>query len=149
MAVQPKDYLTQTIDIANEEKEILDCLAAKHGLSKIEIRAAKNSLQVIIENAIGKAKKILKYYNCPLVPHRNKDSIYFLYEVGAINDDEYRSLSSAIGFRNSMIHDYMQFNIDVLLKILKEKKYLDVYNFLISDINYGDVVIKRIENFLA
>ncbi|MBT4290603.1 MAG: DUF86 domain-containing protein [Deltaproteobacteria bacterium] len=31
-----------------------------------------------------------------------------------IEDDVFKNLSEAIGFRNSMIHDYMNFNDDVL-----------------------------------
>ena len=53
-----QDYLDKTIEIANEEKVILDELSSKDRLSKIEFRAAKSSLQTLIENSIGKAKKI-------------------------------------------------------------------------------------------
>ncbi len=142
-----KEYLIATQKIANEEKEILDLLSKKETLSPIELRAAKNSLQVIIENAIGKLKRILKHYNCPIIPQRSKDALNILYDVGAIDDELYYSLSSAIGFRNSMIHDYMKFNEDILYQILKEQKYLDIYNFLIDKADYNDVVIKRVENY--
>jgi len=143
-----KDYLISTIELANEEKDVLDELASKEYLNPIELRAAKNSLQVIIENSIGKSKRILKYYNCPIVPQRSKDSIQFLYDTGAIDEDTYQNLSNAIGFRNSMIHDYMKFNKEVLYKILKNKTYLDIYNFLISDLNFNQTIRSRIENFI-
>ncbi len=142
-----KEYLIKTQKIANEEKEILDILSQKDTLSPIELRAAKNSLQVIIENTIGKLKRVLKYYNCPIIPQRSKDALIFLYDAGAIEDELYQSLNSAIGFRNSMIHDYMKFNEEILYKILKEKKYLDIYYFLIDDIEYSEVIIKRIESY--
>ncbi len=142
-----KDYLIHTIDIANEEKEILDILSDKDILSPIELRAAKNSLQVMIENLIGKSKRILKYYGCPIIPQRSKDALNFLYDIGAIEDEEYYSLSGAIGFRNSMIHDYMKFDNEVLHKILKEKRYMDVYNFLIDNVDYKQIIITRIENY--
>jgi uncharacterized protein YutE (UPF0331/DUF86 family) len=142
------DYLTNTIKIANEEKEILDILSSKKILTPIELRAAKNSLQVMIENFIGKTKRILKYYNCPIVPQRSHDALRFVYEVGAIEDELYQSLSSAIGFRNSMIHDYMKFNNDILFQILKEKRYVDIYNFLVENVNYKNVIISRIENYI-
>jgi len=141
-------YLQESKRIAIEEKEILELLAAKEELSPIELRAAKNSLQVLIENAIGKAKRILKHYNCPVVPQRSRDAISFLYEVGAIDDEMYRSLHSAIGFRNSMIHEYMRFDEAVLYKILEAKRYLDLYDFLVDPVEYNAVVIKRIENFI-
>ena len=141
------DYLLSTIEIAEEEKEILDMLSPKEVLSPIELRASKNSLQVMIENMIGKSKRILKHYNCLIIPQRSKDALNFLYELGALEDEEYQALSSAIGFRNSMIHDYMKFDKKVLFIILKEQKYNDIYNFLMKEPNYSDVVIRRIENY--
>lgn len=142
-----KDYLIVTIELANEEKRILDFLSDKVVLSDIEIRAAKNSLQVMIENLIGKSKRILKNYDCPIIPQRSKDAITILHEVGALEDEIYSSLSNAIGFRNSMIHDYMKFNIEVLYKILRTKSYHDVYKFLIDEAQYKEIIIKRIENY--
>ncbi len=142
-----KDYLIATTKLANEEKEILDILSNKDILSPIELRAAKNSLQVMIEKLIGKSKRILKYYDCPIIPQRSKDALNFLYDIGALDDEEYYSLSGAIGFRNSMIHDYMKFKNEILYAILKEKRYLDIYNFLVDDINYKQIIITRIENY--
>jgi hypothetical protein len=43
---------------AIEEKEVLDLLSKKKTLDAIEIRACKNSFQVLIEAMIGKSKKI-------------------------------------------------------------------------------------------
>jgi len=142
-----KEYLNETKKIADEEKDILDLLSSKKVLSPIELRAAKNSLQVMIENLIGKTKRILKHYDCPIIPQRSKDALNFLYDVGAIDDEIYKSLSGAIGFRNSMIHDYMKFDPEVLYKILRDKKYMDIYNFLVDEVSYTSIIRKRIENF--
>ncbi len=141
-----KEYSQNSKIIANEEKDILDQFSQKDKLSPIEIRAAKSSLQVLIENMIGKSKQILKHYNSPIIPQNSKDSIIILHEIGAIEDEEFYNLSSAIGFRNSMIHDYIKFDIKILETIVKKKSYIAVYNFLIKEPNYKDVIIKRIEN---
>lgn len=146
MKVNFPDYLNSTRQIAKEEKEILDILSSREVLTPIELRAAKSSLQVLIENAIGKSKRILKHYDCQIIPQSGKDAISFLYDSGAIDEETYQQLSAAIGFRNSMIHDYMKFNKEVLIKIVKDKTYLNIYDFLMDDINYKNVVIKRIEN---
>lgn len=143
-----KDYLINTIEIANEENEILEQLSIKEVLTPIELRASKNSLQVIIENSIGKAKRILKHYNCPIVPQRSKDAIQFLYEVGALDDELYQNLSSAIGFRNSMIHDYMKFNPEILYMILKNKTYIPIIEFLNNPCEYNSTIQSRIENYI-
>jgi len=141
-----KEYLINSQKIANEEKSVLDQLSEVKNLSPIEMRAAKSSLQVLIENAIGKSKQILKHYNSPVIPQNAKDSIILLHEIGALEDTIFGDLISAIGFRNSMIHDYMKFNVNVLYDIVKKKKYIPIYNFLIEDTQYKDVIIKRIEN---
>lgn len=140
-------YLTRTKQIAKEEKEILDYLSKKGNLSPIEIRASKSSLQVLIENMIGKSKKILKEFDCPIIPQRGRDAIFILYEVGAITHEQYREFMGAIGFRNSMIHDYMDFKVEILLSILREKRYINIYEFLIEEPEYKESVQKRIENF--
>ena len=132
---------------AKEEKEILDELSAKEELSKIELRALKHSMQTMIENLIGKSKKILKHYGSPVIPMHAKDAVRFLYEVGMISEEQYKTFSSAVGLRNVLIHDYMNFDDAILIKLLKEKRYMDIYLFLIEEPNPSDVIIKRIENF--
>ncbi len=144
-------YLASTRQTAETEKEVLDLLhekAAQSGaLDKIEIRAARASMQIIIENAIGKARRILKHYNCPLVPSRARDALVIMYDTGLLSDEMYQSLMAAVGFRNAMIHDYMNFDENVLLGILRNKKYQDIHDFLIEEPNYSAVQLKRVESY--
>jgi len=140
-------YLTQIKNKALVEKNILDKLTKKENLDEIEIRAAKSSLQVLIEIAIGKAKKILKHYNCGIIPQRSKDAVFILYEVGAIEEECYSNLIKAIGFRNIMIHDYLEFDDNYIISLLANKLYNKIYDFIVDEANYTDVIIKRIENF--
>ena len=140
-------YLDSTKERALEELEVLDYLYQKDSLDKIELRALKNSLQVIIENLIGKSKRILKQYNSPIIPQRSKDSIDILYDVGYIDDEIYREFCSAIGFRNVLIHDYMNFDNEILYHILKSQKYKVIIDFLLEDVELSGVVVRRIENF--
>ena len=142
-----QEYLDNTKSIAQEELEILDEMSEKTAWSKIEIRAVKNSMQVIVENSIGKAKRILKNFNCPIVPQRGSDAFEFMFEMGLIDDEIYSSMKSAIGLRNAMIHDYINFNDDILKNVVQSKKYTDIIEFLNSNLNYTDTQLKRIENF--
>ncbi len=104
-------------------------------------------MQVIVENSIGKAKRILKNFDCPIVPQKGSDAFEFMYEMGLIEDETYSTLKSAIGLRNAMIHDYMNFNDDILKNVVKLKKYNDIIVFLKSNISYSSTQLKRIENF--
>ena len=146
-------YLESTKKTAESEKEILDILCSQLRsepvLGKIELRAARASLQILIENAIGKARRILKHYSCPLVPGRGRDRDAFtvMYDAGLLDDDLYQSLMQSVGFRNAMIHDYMNFDEAVLVRIVNEQRYLDIYNFLLEQPDYNSVQRSRIENF--
>ncbi len=140
-------YLDSTRVVAAEELEVLDLLSSKSEWDKIELRAAKNSMQVVIENCIGKAKRILKKYDCPVVPQKGRDVVAFMYEIGLIDDDLYSVLNSAIGLRNAMIHDYMNFDDAILHNVIHAKKYLPLIDFLMSEPNYTTVLRSRIENF--
>ncbi len=142
-----QEYLDRTKEIAKEETEILDEMSQKQFWSKVEIRAVKNSMQVIVENAVGKAKRVLKHYNCPIIAQKGSDAFSFMYEIGLIDDDTYSTMRSAIGLRNAMIHDYMNFNDEILMQVVKTKKYKEVTSFLMSDTKYSTVQLNRIENF--
>jgi uncharacterized protein YutE (UPF0331/DUF86 family) len=139
-----QDYLNRTREIAKKEKSILQSLEIFDDIQK---RAARSSLQILIENAIGKAKRILKQYNCPIVPKRSSDAISFLYEVGFFDEGEYRDYIKIIGFRNAMIHDYMDFDETILVDIVKEVKYDKVYKFLLDDVVLSETIQKRIKSF--
>ncbi|WP_353661252.1 HepT-like ribonuclease domain-containing protein [Hydrogenimonas sp. SS33] len=143
-----QSYLESSRQVAETEKKILDQLAEKEVLTPIEIRAAKSSFQTLIENCIGKAKRILKHYNCPTVPRTGRDAVIFLYEMGLIDEELYRQLYGAIGFRNAMIHDYLNFKESVLLELLHQKSYLRLYDFLLWEPRFTDIQRKRIENYL-
>lgn len=142
-----QEYLDRTKIIANEELEILDEMSKKDSWSKIEIRAVKNSMQVIVENSIGKAKRILKNFDCPIVPQKGSDAFEFMYDMGLIEDELFSTMKSAIGLRNAMIHDYMNFNDKILKNVVVSRRYSDIIRFLKSDINYSSTQLKRIENF--
>jgi uncharacterized protein YutE (UPF0331/DUF86 family) len=153
MNVSFEAYLQSTTKIAECEKELLDLLSdrlrATAQLNKIELRAARASLQILIENSIGKARRILKHYDCPLVPSRGRDAFMILYDCGALDDEHYRSLMQAVGFRSAMIHDYMNFDEDVLVRIVSQQRYLAIYEFLIQRPDYNSVQSSRIKGFVV
>ena len=142
-----QDYLTKTRLVATEEKEVLDILRSTP-LDKITIRAAKNALQVMIENSIGKAKKILQFYHCAIIPNESRDALHILADCEAIDGEMANALHNAIGFRNAMIHDYMSFNNEILVEILISQKYKMIYQFLMDECNYSELIQKRIENYV-
>ncbi len=143
--------MIQTTKNAEIEKNVLDELSqianSKGTLDAIYTRAAKSSLQVIIENAIGKAKQRLKHFDCPLAVTKGKEAFWILSEVGFIEDEFRNRIGYAIGFRDIMIHDYMNFDEKLLLNIVKNQEYNTILTFLIDDVNPSETIKKRIASF--
>jgi uncharacterized protein YutE (UPF0331/DUF86 family) len=146
-----QEYLQRTIDVSTVEKNVLDqlCefLAAEKELDQIQIRAAKSALQVLIENTIGKGKQILKHFQCPMVFHKGKEVFWVLTETGVIDERLQGILTQAIGFRNSMIQDYMYFDEKILVEILVNEQHIKIYNFLIAPVELNETQKKRISTF--
>ncbi|MBT4639554.1 MAG: DUF86 domain-containing protein [Deltaproteobacteria bacterium] len=146
-----QEYLQRTIDVATVEKNVLDqlceLLATGKKLDQIQIRAAKSALQVLIENTIGKGKQILKHFQCPMVFHKGKEVFWVLTESGVIEENLQRILTQSIGFRNSMIHDYLNFDEKILVDILISEQHLIIYNFLIAPVELDETQKKRISTF--
>jgi uncharacterized protein YutE (UPF0331/DUF86 family) len=146
-----QEYLQRTIDVSTAEKNVLDqlceLLAAGKDLDQIQIRAAKSALQVLIENTIGKGKQILKHFQCPMVFHKGKEVFWVLTETGVIDERLQGILTQAIGFRNSMIHDYMNFDEKILIQILISEQHVIIYNFLIAPVELNETQKSRISTF--
>jgi len=142
-------YLQSCERVAETEGGLLEELAAVEvPLSLLQRRAARSSLQILIENAIGKSRRILKHYDCPIVPKSGRDAVAFLYECGVLDEELYRELNAAIGFRNAMIHDYMNFSEEILESLVKERRWKALVDYLIRQPDLTPTQRHRIENFL-
>ncbi|WP_456432900.1 DUF86 domain-containing protein [Nitratifractor sp.] len=142
------DYLRSCKEIAEREGRLLGELAEATELTLLQRRAARSSLQILIENSIGKSRRILKHYNCPIVPKSGRDAVNFLYECGLLEDPLYRELTAAIGFRNAMIHDYMNFSEKVLEAMLRTRRWQRLVEYLLWEPKPTATQIHRIEHFL-
>ncbi len=141
------DYLHSCGQTARLEEKLLEELARKGEFSLLERRAARSSMQILIENAIGKSRRILKHYNCPVVPRSGRDAVTFLYECGVVDETLYRELNAAIGFRNAMIHDYMNFSEEILEEMVKTFRWRFLVDYLLWEPKLNATQIHRIENF--
>jgi len=142
------DYLQSCRETAERESRLLEELAQAGELSFLQRRAARSSLQILIENAIGKSRRILKHYNCPTVPKTGRDAASLLYETGVLDDLLYRELNAAIGFRNAMIHDYMNFSEEILEEMVHSGRWKVLVDYLNWEPALTEVQVHRIESFL-
>jgi len=146
------DYLARTAVIAIEEKNILDDLHQKISLNGtldgIQSRAAERSLQIMIENLIGRCKKILQHYDSPVIPLSGYDSAEILKNVGFFEDEEFNAIRRLFGFRNAIVHDYMDLDRLIVKAIIEKKEYFILVDFLMKDFTENDIIRKRIENYV-
>ncbi len=130
-------YQAETALIAQEQSAMLDeariTVLSGGTLSRLEQNGVLHSIQMLIENAVGKAKQLLKASG-KQVPLSAYDSFLGLAEIGIINNGDLNAWNAAIGLRNRIVHDYM--NIDMLrvMELVKDEQYRFITDFLLSPI---------------
>lgn len=126
-------YQAESERIANEQMALLD--EAKHRiesvapLSRLEQSGVLHALQVLIENAIGKSKHLLKSIQEP-VPVSADDAFASLERRGNITLKELTQWNAAIGLRNRIVHDYMIIDINFVYELIISNRHLFIGEFL-------------------
>ena len=130
-------YHAETARIAIEQTALLyeaqRILASGKKLSGLEQNGVLHALQVLIENAIGKAKQLLKAANEP-VPVSAYDAFDALAKQGEIEQDTLEQWNSVIGLRNRIVHEYMNIDMSLILQLITDKHYSFLTDFLCSPI---------------
>ena len=102
-------YQAETARIAGEQSALLDearqRLLDLQPLSPLEQNGVLHALQVLIENAIGKAKQLIKARN-ESVPVAAYDAFATLVRLGIIEPAQLDAWGPIIGLRNRIVHDY-------------------------------------------
>lgn len=109
-------------------------LQADQLLSPLEQGGILHALQVLIENAIGKAKHLLKAAAEP-VPVSAYDALADLVQIGALPAEDLHQWNAVIGIRNRIVHEYMNIDMDVILNLVRNEQYRFIVDFLMSPIN--------------
>ncbi len=126
-------YDAECCRIADEQSELLQeawqKLSARQALSKLEQNGALHGLQVLIENAIGKAKHLLKESGEP-VPVSAYDSFACLHAKKKLNDEQLQQWNAAVGLRNRIVHEYMNVDMKVVFALIEQRGYQFIVDFL-------------------
>ena len=125
-------YQAETERLAREQSAMLDEARLKletgQPLSLLEQSGILHALQVLTENAIGKAKHMLKAAGEP-VPVSAYDAFASLARRGALPAEELAKWNNVIGIRNRIVHDYMNIDMNVVFDLVREAKYRFVAEF--------------------
>lgn len=135
-------YQAETALIAQDQTSLLDdaraTLLAGGVLSRLEQNGVLHAIQVLVENAIGKAKQLLKVAERQ-VPLSAYDSFRSLAELELIKVDDLNSWNAAIGLRNRIVHDYMNIDMIRVLELVKDGRYRFITEFLLEKFPQQDI----------
>jgi uncharacterized protein YutE (UPF0331/DUF86 family) len=137
-------YQAETARIAAEQAALLAnakaILANKQNLSPLEQNGVLHALQVLIENAIGKAKQLLKASSQP-VPVSGYDAFKALAAHNLIATADLPQWNAAIGLRNRIVHDYMNIDMAQVLNLVATDKAEFIIRFLTTPVILADTEI--------
>ncbi|WP_280175556.1 type VII toxin-antitoxin system HepT family RNase toxin [Bathymodiolus platifrons methanotrophic gill symbiont] len=106
-------------------------LLAGKQLSRLEQNGMLHALQVLIENAIGKSKQLLKANN-EVVPVSAYDAFDSLVGLGLIEPAELGQWDAVIGLRNRIVHEYMNIDMELVMNIVSQKQYTFITDFCVN-----------------
>ncbi|MFM2036792.1 MAG: hypothetical protein RL459_2057 [Pseudomonadota bacterium] len=133
-------YQAETARIAAEQGALLAqarvILTEGRSLTPLEQAGVLHALQVLIENAIGKAKQVLKATAKP-VPVSGYDAFKALTAIGLLAQPELAQWAAIIGLRNRIVHDYMNIDMDQVMSLIAANKDQFVLDFLMKDFATG------------
>lgn len=130
-------YEQETERLARDLQAMLDDVSQRlhqqQALSSLEQAGVLHALQVLTENAIGKAKLQIKQRQ-QAVPVSAYDAFAQLHREQLIDDEAMRNWTAAIGLRNRIVHDYLNVDMSVIESLVKERRYELQVEFLLSPI---------------
>lgn len=126
-------YQAEAARVAREQQALLEqaraILAQGRSLTPLEQGGVLHALQVLVENAIGKAKQLLKARGRP-VPVSDYDAFSALVDLGLIEHQALADWNAAVGLRNRIVHDYMNIDMGQVLALVAGNKPQFIVDFL-------------------
>jgi len=126
-------YQAETARIAAEQSALLAqakaILQQGRALTPLEQGGVLHALQILIGNAIGKAKQLLKASDQP-IPVSGYDAFKALANRNLIAQADLPGWNAIIGLRNRIVHDYMNIDTVQVIALVSADKDQLVAGFL-------------------
>ena len=130
-------YQAETARIASEQSALLAVakqrLVDGLALSPLEQSGVLHALQILIENAIGKAKQLLKAHD-EAVPVSAYDAFAALARRGTLPQDQLPAWNAIIGLCNRIVHDYMNIDMQRVQELVAQGRHEFVAEFLLKPV---------------
>ena len=88
-------------------------IAKERSLSLFEYLAAERLLQTLVEATIGYSKQLAKSLTNEL-PKNAYDAFFALHHKDLLTTEELEMVKKVIGLRNTLVHDYLNIQPDVI-----------------------------------
>ncbi|MCG8476165.1 MAG: DUF86 domain-containing protein [Cytophagales bacterium] len=141
--MRDKAYEQQVNDIQQQMMCELEELKEDIGSWKTrDLLAAQRALQVVIESLVGVSRYVyLQRYGISV--SKSRQGLDGLLNRGDINQNDHKLAMKMLGFRNVLVHDYLEVNRAIVESILKNDFYQDVRRISsdlmeVLEVNGGD-----------
>jgi len=115
-------YEQQLYNNALRMQQILDNYSRQPQWLETDYLAIERALQILIESLIGLSRYTLEIMFDTHVS-KSREAIDILYLKGLFDEQVYQQLNKIIGFRNVLVHDYLNLNPAIIQSIVRQKHY--------------------------
>jgi uncharacterized protein YutE (UPF0331/DUF86 family) len=90
-----------------------------------DVLAAQRALQVLVESLVGLSRYVYQEkFNTTV--SKSRAALDGLQKRDVLERPDYELAMKMIGFRNVLVHDYLDVNSDIVEAIIKQKLYRDI-----------------------
>ncbi len=90
--------------------------------TEIDTLAVERGLQILIESVIGLSRYVLNTcFNINV--SRSREAIHELKRLGEFTSGEWDRLNKIIGYRNVLVHDYLNVDENITMAIITKQDY--------------------------
>lgn len=102
-----------------------------------DVLAAQRALQILIESMVGISRYVYqKKFGAKV--SKSRAGLDGLEKRNALSRQDHNLAMKMIGFRNVLVHDYLDVNRDILEAIIKKKLYKDIQRISLQIITLLD-----------
>ena len=124
--MRDKAYEQEIEKTQQEMVLVLDELYEELGRWKArDILAVQRALQVLIESMVGLSRYAYMAQFSVKVG-KSREALDGLEKRGALSRQDHELAMKMIGFRNVLVHDYLDVNRDIIEAIIRKKSYIDI-----------------------